>query len=80
MKLLIPNSNVKASDIDGKSALMIAAEKGYEKIVELLIPKSDINASYAYGETALMFAARSGNEKIIELLIPGKESKILSHI
>ena len=55
MELLIPKSDVKATDNDGYTALMYAAFYGTEQMVEVLLPKSDANASNNYdGYIALM--------------------------
>ena len=51
------------------TALMIAAEKGYCKIVDILISKgAEVNAQDEDGCTALMDAARKGNNDV-KLLI-----------
>jgi ankyrin repeat protein len=67
--LLLPLSDVGASDRDGETALMLASF-GHPRCVELLLPLSDPNARDADGWTALMWAASSGNRACVELLLP----------
>ena len=73
LELLLPYSDVKATNKWGSTALMYAAKKGNEKAVELLLPNSDVKATNYRGETALMYAAGSGNEKSVELLLPNSD-------
>ena len=68
VELLLPWSDVRASDRDGETALMLAAF-GHPSCVELLLPVSDPMAGDTDGWTALMWAASSGNEKCVELLL-----------
>ena len=52
------------------TALMSAANMGYDQIVELLLEKgADVNATDCHGNTALMHAAENGHLKIVELLL-----------
>ncbi len=60
-------------DHRGKTARMLAAEKGYLGIVSLLLEKgSDINATNADGETSLMMAVKAGHKDVVELLLKNK--------
>jgi ankyrin repeat protein len=56
--------------LQGKTALIFAAERGNNKMVELLISKgADINAKDEEGRTALMSAAFYGRKETVNLLI-----------
>lgn len=53
----------------GETALMLAAGRGNEKVVELLIEKgADVNLKNGAGESAMSYAKRSGSSAIIALL------------
>jgi ankyrin repeat protein len=82
MKQLIEaGMDVNAMDMAGKNgrtALMIAAEKGRVEAVKMLIEKGagvDYRyeaggyADYYYNDTALMFAARAGHAEVVRILI-----------
>ena len=77
--LLANNTDAKATNNDGYTALMFAAMYGNEKSVELLIPHSDVKATNDNGWTALMLAAFYGNEKSVELLIPHSDVKAINN-
>jgi ankyrin repeat protein len=53
VEMLLPNSDVKATNRYGDTALMIAARSGNERSVELLLPDSDVEATNNDGESAL---------------------------
>jgi len=58
---------------DGKTALMFAAERGYDEIVKLLINQgADINKQDKNGKTALLLACEknNANEALVQLLNP----------
>ena len=61
---------------------MLAAQYGYDELVELLLPMSDAkattNGNY-YGMTALMYAALGTNEKSVELLLPKSDAKAVDN-
>lgn len=53
----------------GETALMLAAGRGNDRIVQLLIEKgADVNLKNGAGESAMSYARRSGNNAIIALL------------
>ncbi|RYO83074.1 hypothetical protein DL764_009508 [Monosporascus ibericus] len=61
--------HVKEMDGQGKPALQLAAEVGYEGIVRLLVEKgADIEADYN-NKTALYCAAYYGHESVVRLLL-----------
>ena len=60
VELLIPKTDVKATNYKGNSALMLAAGWGTAKSVELLLPFSNVKATNKKGESALYIAV---NEK-----------------
>lgn len=59
----------KTVSVDGKTALMIAAEKGYTKVCSLLV-ESEKRMMTSKGLTALMYAAVNGHTEIVQLLAP----------
>ncbi|OHT05254.1 hypothetical protein TRFO_27069 [Tritrichomonas foetus] len=64
--------NVNAAEKELKrTALMLAAKKGYSEIVDelLKIPDIDVNKSDISGMTALHFACRKGDTASVELLL-----------
>merc|ERR1711971_874450 len=74
--LLANDSDVKATNDHGDTALMTAAGIfGSSKMVELVLPYSDVKATDNFGYTALMYAAMSENEKSVELLLPNSDVK-----
>ena len=53
----------------GETALMVAAGRGNDKIVEMLIDRgADVNLKNGAGETAMSYANRAGSRAIIALL------------
>lgn len=73
MRLLIADARVdlNTADIKGRTALMIAAEKGKCDIVRTLVAEArvDVNAYDELDDTALHKAALFGHHKILELLM-----------
>ena len=73
--LLDGGVDAKATSNYGNSALMMAAARGNDKVVELLLPKSDVQATDNNGFSALMFAAENGFAKSVDLLLPRSDPK-----
>jgi FOG: Ankyrin repeat len=69
--LVARNINANAQALDGTTALMVAAEKGYAQIASLLLDKgADVNyRRKKFGATALMLAAGHGRAEIVEVLL-----------
>jgi ankyrin repeat protein len=60
--------NVVAAN--GMTALMIAADSGYGRIVQALLQaQADVSAVDSQGRTALMYAARTGNIECVTALL-----------
>lgn len=71
--LLAPVSDINAVNYLGNSALLYAASKEHEKIVELLVEKgAAVDASNKAGQTALHRAASKGLDGIISVLVKSK--------
>lgn len=61
---------INQTDSYGKTALMLAAEKGYERVVqELLYERATIDLRDKKGNTALIFAASKGHSNIVRTLL-----------
>jgi ankyrin repeat protein len=72
--VLDKGANVNAKDVEGSTALMVAANEGQVQIVRLLLKKgADVNATSPYvaggGWTAVKAAACAGNSEVVRLLI-----------
>lgn len=69
--LLAQGANANASDRDGTTALMFAAQQGYTEIVKVLCDRgADLNLRRKlYGITALMLAAANHRVDALELLL-----------
>ena len=62
--------DVNAKDIEGKTALMLSAEKGWEKVVKLLLEKNaDVNAKNIYNSNALILATANRHVNCVKLLL-----------
>jgi ankyrin repeat protein len=60
--------NVVAAN--GMTALMIAADSGYGRIVQALLQaQADVGAVDSHGRTALIYAARTGNIECVTALL-----------
>ena len=60
------DSEVNMQHSAGTTALMDAAGKGHEGVVELLLQRgAEINKQSNVGDTALMMAAFNGHERVV---------------
>ena len=75
VKRLLANGADAKATYYGKSALMMAAEYGDNKMVEILLPKSDAKATDTSGDTALMWAVLYGTAQMVEILLPESDVK-----
>jgi ankyrin repeat protein len=69
------SQSLMASDLDGRTALMIAASRGHADCVEILLPASDPSAVSPNGADALMLAADKGHARCVGLLLPASDPK-----
>ena len=68
--LLSQGININATDYDGETALMEAADERNSEVVRVLIANgANVNAANEDGETALMIAADEGRAETVRLLI-----------
>ena len=67
-RLLRNGADAKTTNNKGETALMYAAWKGDDRMVEILLPKSNANASNKDGDTALDLAKARGSNQIVRLL------------
>jgi ankyrin repeat protein len=69
-------ASVDARNRHGNTALMIASEMGYPKMVELLVQKgANVNLQGEFGFTALTCAAMAGEQAITEFLIRNQANR-----
>jgi len=69
--------NIDTLDQWGWTALMLAALKGENSVVQtLLIFRANINAADKYGNTALMVAANYNHNLVVQTLIASKEINV----
>lgn len=73
LKALLERDDVEVNDrdINGKTALIWAVQRGRKDIVSALVndSRTDVNAADQHGATPLMYASASGKLDIIELLL-----------
>lgn len=64
-------SPINASDIKGRTPLMLASEKGYQSVVDLLMEQEgiDLIAQDREGWTALMYACAEGHISVAVVLL-----------
>ena len=76
-----PTIDVNASNKEGKTALMLAAEKGRVAILNQLLsaPGVDLDLVSLDGKTAEQIA-RENNQTDVLLLIPGSRENVEAHI
>ncbi|GLJ12293.1 hypothetical protein SUGI_0188180 [Cryptomeria japonica] len=66
------------ADYDGRTALHLAASKGYEEITLFLIQAgADVNSIDKFGNTPLLEAVKGGHDRVASLLAENKASLIL---
>lgn len=68
--LLARGANPNALGAEGRTALILAAAKGYEDMVELLVRhRAALDRSDKFGNTALFYAAAGDHSGVVEILI-----------
>ena len=67
----IGDVDVNATDKDGATALILAAEKGHSRVANVLlgIAGIDVNATDKEGATALIIAAEKGHSRVANILL-----------
>lgn len=69
-KLLKQGVNVNSMDVDGRTAITVAAESGHDLVVGFLINQgADPNLNDANGHSALWWASRHGHKRIVRRLL-----------
>ena len=69
-KLLKEGANVKAANVYGVNAMLLAAENSNPELIQLFLKAgADANSANPEGETALHLVARSGNVEAAKLLL-----------
>uniref|UniRef100_A0A0E0KR37 Potassium channel n=2 Tax=Oryza punctata TaxID=4537 RepID=A0A0E0KR37_ORYPU len=68
--LISAGADPSKSDYDGRTALHIAALRGYEDIVRFLIQRgANVNSIDRFGNSPLLQAVKSGHDRIMSLLV-----------
>jgi ankyrin repeat protein len=67
--LLEKGADVNAKDDDGRTALMLAAEKGHTEIVQLLLERGANVNTKIDEKRILLWAAENGHTEIVQLLL-----------
>jgi ankyrin repeat protein len=72
VRYLLENEKFKVDERDyvGRTALLLAAQRGHDKVVQLLVKEgADVHATRCDGFTALYVAAAEGHEAIVRFLV-----------
>ncbi|PVH35371.1 hypothetical protein PAHAL_7G164200 [Panicum hallii] len=68
--LISAGADPSKPDYDGRTALHVAALRGYEDIVRFLIQRgANVNSIDKFGNSTLLLALRSGHDRITSLLV-----------
>ncbi|RLM73921.1 hypothetical protein C2845_PM15G09520 [Panicum miliaceum] len=68
--LISAGADPSKADYDGRTALHVAALRGYEDIVRFLIQRgANVNSIDKFGNSPLLLALRSGHDRITSLLV-----------
>ena len=77
--LLDSGANVNAADLNGRTALLNAADDGDVETVQLLLSRGARVSATAHGKTALYRAAKGGHARIVQLLLDAGADAEVSH-
>ncbi len=70
VQLSQPESPIDTRDSIGRTALMWAAEDGYEMVTKLLLERgAGVDVVNNYGATALIIASSSGSKAVVQMLL-----------
>src|SRR5579885_642937 len=73
------NANLESKNLNGRTALYVAASRDYHNIVELLLTNgADINAKCADGKSPLIRAAQKGRMHIVKMMLKNGKHVTLS--
>ncbi|MBF0108238.1 MAG: ankyrin repeat domain-containing protein [Magnetococcales bacterium] len=78
--LLAKGADVKAANGDGRTALILAANRGNVEMIQLLLKQgTPVDARDREGYTALMMAALGGHDKAVAALLENKADPEIRH-
>ncbi|MBF0147498.1 MAG: ankyrin repeat domain-containing protein [Magnetococcales bacterium] len=78
--LLSKGADVKAVNSEGRTPLILAANRGNVEMVQLLLKQgAEVDAKDTQGYTALMMAALAGQDKVITILMDNKANPETKH-
>jgi ankyrin repeat protein len=73
VRILLDRSvDVNLADVHGRTALVLASEKGHDSVVKLLLQAEGIEINSKgdlYGQTALSLASQYGRDSVVKLLL-----------
>ena len=70
VRYFLKKVDVNAQDEEGKTALILASDRGYTEIVKLLLEAgANVNLQDSHGNTALMWASSKGHIEVVRLLL-----------